>query len=37
MAKQEIKKSPLQSDNNSRPDELSELEQDLITVNPQIF
>lgn len=37
MAKQEIKKSSPQADNNSRSVELIELEQELTTINPQIF
>lgn len=37
MAKQEIKKTTSQSDNNSRSVELIELEHELTTVNPQVF
>lgn len=37
MAKQEIKKSTPQPDNSSRSVELIELEQELTTINPQIF
>ena len=37
MSKQEVKKHTSQSENNSRSVELIELEQELTTLNPQIF
>jgi uncharacterized membrane protein len=37
MSKQEIKKNASHSDNSSRSVELIELEQELTTINPQIF
>lgn len=37
MAKQEVKKTTPESDNNSRAVKLVELEQELTNINPQIF
>jgi|GEM_PF-5721067 len=37
MSKQEIKKTAQTSESNSRTVELIELEQELTTINPQIF